>query len=158
MYLPSQRDLAPSRLGPRRWQVLAVLFGDLALERRGNGPGIAEFVDQPLGDARADEMGDVAAELADLLDEARGDELVAVARHQEDGLDLGVEPRVHPGHLELVLEIRYRAPTDMAKCIRRLSKARTSMRSCAPLSSSASSRRTIATRSSVEKIGPLPAL
>src|SRR5260221_2673947 len=109
MYLPSQRDLASSRLGLQRWQVLTVLFGDLALESGGDGSGIAEFVDQPLGDARADEMGDVAAELADLLDEARGDELVAVARHQEDGLDLGVEPRVHPSHLELVLEIRYRA-------------------------------------------------
>src|SRR5712691_9826333 len=54
-------------------------------------------------------MRDVAAERADLLDEAGGDELVAVGRHQEHSLDARVEPGVHPGHLELVFEIRDRA-------------------------------------------------
>src|SRR5919202_1495412 len=58
------------------------------------------------GDAWADEMGDVAAEQPDLLDEARGDELEAVGGHQEHRLDLRIEPRIHPGLLELVLEVR----------------------------------------------------
>src|SRR2546429_605989 len=61
----------------------------------------AEAVDDAGSDARADEMRDVAAERADLLDEARGDELVAVGGHQKDGLDARVEAGVHPGHLEL---------------------------------------------------------
>src|SRR5260370_30561458 len=67
--------------------------------------GAGEAVEDAGGDARADEMRDVAAERADLLDKARGDELVAVGRHQEHGLDARVEPGVHPGHLELVFEI-----------------------------------------------------
>src|SRR5260221_737911 len=79
--------------------------GDLALEGFGDLAGIAECRQQVLGDARADEMRDVAAELTDLLDEARRDELIAVACHQEDGLDLRVEARIHPRHLELILEI-----------------------------------------------------
>src|SRR5690349_4107659 len=40
--------------------------------------GIVVARDQPLGDARADEMRNVAAQRADFLDKARGDELVAV--------------------------------------------------------------------------------
>src|SRR3954470_21683459 len=56
------------------------------------GAGVA--VEQAVGDARADEMPDIAAERADLLDEARRDELVAVGGHQKDGLDIRVQPGV----------------------------------------------------------------
>src|SRR4051794_2105738 len=56
-----------------------------------------EAVGQPFGDAGRYEMGDVAAQPADLLDKTRGDELVAVGGHQEHRLDLGVQPRIHPG-------------------------------------------------------------
>src|SRR6266851_10218709 len=64
-----------------------------------------EAIEQTRGDPRADEMRDVAAQFADLLDEARGDELVAVGGHQEHGLDVRVEAGVYAGHLELVFEI-----------------------------------------------------
>ena len=51
------------------------------------------------------------------------------------------------------------APTDSAKCISRVSKARTSMRfAVAGRRDAAISSRTISTRSSVVKSGPLPAL
>src|SRR6266481_3869721 len=70
---------------------------------------VGETVEKPDGDARADEMRNVAAEGTDLLDKPRRDELKAVRGHQKDGLDLGVEPGVHAGHLELVFEIRDRA-------------------------------------------------
>src|SRR5437870_12667969 len=66
---------------------------------------VGETGGEAQGDARADKMRDIAAERADLLDEARGDELEAVGGHQKDGLDVGVEPGVHAGHLELILEI-----------------------------------------------------
>src|SRR5919204_5111342 len=66
-----------------------------------------EAVEQADGDARADEMRDVAAQRADLLHKTRGDELEAVGGHQEHGLDPRIEPRVHAGHLELVFEIRH---------------------------------------------------
>src|SRR4030095_1035292 len=72
-----------------------------------------EAVKQARRDPRAHEMRDVAAERADLLDEARGDELEAVGGHQEHGLDPRIEPGVHAGHLELVFEIRHRTqPAD----------------------------------------------
>src|SRR5712692_10075782 len=50
-------------------------------------------------------MRDLAAQLRDLLDEARGDELVLVVGHEEHRLDMGIEAVVHAGHLELVFEI-----------------------------------------------------
>src|SRR3546814_7771805 len=65
-----------------------------------------EAVAQALCHRRADEGVDVAAEPADLLHEARGDELLAFRGHEEDGLDAGVEAGVHRRHLELVLEVR----------------------------------------------------
>src|SRR3546814_17308806 len=68
-----------------------------------------EAVAQALCHRRADEGVDVAAEPADLLHEARGDELLAFRGHEEDGLDAGVEAGVHRRHLELVLEVRHRA-------------------------------------------------
>src|SRR5216683_5589340 len=68
-----------------------------------------EAVEQSRGDPWADEMRDVAAQFADLLDETRGDELVAVGGHQEHGLDVRVEAGVYAGHLELVFEIGDRA-------------------------------------------------
>src|SRR6478672_13807376 len=75
--------------------------------------GAVEALDEARGDSRADEMRDVAPEHPDLLDETRGDELKAVGGHQEHGLDPRIEPRVHPGHLELVFEIRHRPqPAD----------------------------------------------
>src|SRR3546814_14732728 len=67
-----------------------------------------EAVAQALCHRRADEGVDVAAEPADLLHEARGDELLAFRGHEEDGLDAGVEAGVHRRHLELVLEVRHR--------------------------------------------------
>src|SRR3954468_18722479 len=76
-------------------------------------PGAGEPVEQAVGDARADEVPDVAAERADLLDETRRDELVAIGGHQKDGFDIRVQPGVHAGHLELVLEIGHGAqPAD----------------------------------------------
>src|SRR5438874_12702340 len=66
-----------------------------------------EAVEQARGHPRADEMRDVAAERADLLHETRGDELKTVGGHQKHGLDPGIEPGVHAGHLELVFEIRH---------------------------------------------------
>src|SRR5216684_9167868 len=68
-----------------------------------------EAVEQSRGDPWADEMRDVAAQFADLLDETRGDELVAVGGHQEHGLDVRVEAGVYAGHLEFVFEIGDRA-------------------------------------------------
>src|SRR5947207_1975345 len=68
-----------------------------------------EALDEARGDARADEMGDVAAEHPDLFHKTRGDELKAVGGHQEHGLDPRIEPGVHAGHLKFVFEIRYGA-------------------------------------------------
>src|SRR5436190_15065526 len=76
------------------------LLAAAGLEFRSVEPG-----DHAGGDARADEMPDIAAQGADLLYEARRDELVAIRGHQEHGLDVRVEPGVHAGHLELVFEI-----------------------------------------------------
>src|SRR6266436_758394 len=73
---------------------------------------VGETVEKPDGDARADEMRNVAAEGTDLLDEPRRDELKAIGGHQKDGLDLRVEPGIHPGHLELVFEVGDRAHLD----------------------------------------------
>src|SRR5258708_40218613 len=67
-------------------------------------------VDQPLGDALADEMRDIAAERADFLDEPRGDELVAVGGHQEDVFDLGIEAGRSPQHLKPAIQTRKSAP------------------------------------------------
>src|SRR5580704_341589 len=50
-------------------------------------------------------MRNVSAQRADLLDEARRDELEAVGGHQKDVFDLGIEAGVHPHHLKLVLEV-----------------------------------------------------
>src|SRR3546814_12494828 len=57
-----------------------------------------EAVAQALCHRRADEGVDVAAEPADLLHEARGDELLAFRGHEEDGLHAGVEAGVQPRH------------------------------------------------------------
>ena len=64
------------------------------------GAIVGEAAAEMVGDARADEMTDLAAEHADLLDETRRDELVLVVRHQKGSLDLGVEPpsRLDAGH------------------------------------------------------------
>jgi hypothetical protein len=72
---------------------------------RGVLRGLADPGEGPFEGEGRDEAGDVAAEARDLLDEARGDELVVLAGHQEDGLDGRVEAVVHAGHLELVVEI-----------------------------------------------------
>src|ERR1700731_2500731 len=77
-----------------------------------------EAVEKAHRDPRADEMRDVAAERADLLDEARGDELKAVGGHQEHGLDPRVEPGIHAGHLELVFEIGHGPHRDPTGRIR----------------------------------------
>src|SRR5580700_499552 len=67
-------------------------------------PGI-----ETLSHARANEMRDVASERADLLHEARGDELEPVGSHQKHRLDVRIEPGIHPRHLEFVFEIRHGA-------------------------------------------------
>src|SRR3546814_12205250 len=54
-----------------------------------------EAVAQALCHRRADEGVDVAAEPADPLTEARGDELLAFRGHEEDGLEAGVEAGVN---------------------------------------------------------------
>src|SRR6266403_721263 len=64
---------------------------------------------KPLGHAGGYEAGDIAAQPADLLDEARGDELVPVRGHEEHGLDRWIEAGVHAGHLELIFEVADRA-------------------------------------------------
>ena len=77
------------------------------------GSARSKAIQKPHRHARADEMRDIAAEGTDFLDETRRDELEAVGGHQKDGLDLGVQPGVHAGHLELVFEIGNRAqPAD----------------------------------------------
>src|SRR5262249_45587774 len=97
--------------GSSRYVRYALIRGGNATARP--GAAVGEAVEKANGDARADEMRDVAAEGADLLDEARRDELEAIRGHQKDGLDLGVEPSVHAGHLELVFKVRDRAqPAD----------------------------------------------
>src|SRR5262249_35483860 len=67
-------------------------------------PLLGEAVFQALGHAWRDEPADVAAQAANLLHEARRDELVAIGSHEEHGLDRRVEPVVHSGHLEFVFE------------------------------------------------------
>src|SRR5579859_1407098 len=81
----------------------ALLDEDLGLA------ALAKALLQALGNARADEMRDVATQHPNLLDEARGDELETVGRHEEHRLDLGIEAGVHPGHLKLVLEVGHGA-------------------------------------------------
>ena len=50
----------------------------------------------------------LAAERGDLLDERAGDVRILAVGHQEDGLDLGVEPVVRQRHAELVFHVRQR--------------------------------------------------
>src|SRR5450830_1031328 len=58
-----------------------------------------------LGDGGADETVDRAVQSSDLLDEARGDRLMARIGHQEYGLDVLIEALVHGRHLELVFKV-----------------------------------------------------
>src|SRR5438046_10532024 len=69
----------------------------------GASGGIELF--EPLRDARWNEVGDVAAELCDLLDPARGDEAHLRARHHVDGLDVGGKRAVELVPLALPLEV-----------------------------------------------------
>jgi hypothetical protein len=77
-----------------------------ALSGRAPRSGVPYFSLQPLLHDRRHEVAHPPAELEDLLHEPRGDVRVALRRHHEHGLDPGVEPAVHQGHLELVLEVR----------------------------------------------------
>ncbi len=78
-------------------------------------PGLASLaLSAAAAPAGRDETGDVAAQTGDLLDQARGDGLVARIGHQEDGLDLALQLLVHRRHLEFVLEVGHgpQAPDD----------------------------------------------
>src|SRR5271165_2058371 len=77
----------------------------------GGFAAVGKAVEEAHRDPRTDKMRNIAAQCADLFDKARRDKLVAVGGHQKHGLDVGVEPGVHAGHLELVLEIGNGAQT-----------------------------------------------
>src|SRR5665213_488507 len=81
------------RGGSRAAFLAAILAG---LEARGNAAR----------DPYADERRNVAAKTANLLHEARGDELETVGCHEKDGFDLGIDTTVHASHLEFIFEIR----------------------------------------------------
>src|SRR5665213_4295480 len=66
---------------------------------------LCELATQRLGTRRRHGVVDRSTEAEHLLDDRRGDEDVAERRHQEDGVDVGVETAIHQGHLELVLEV-----------------------------------------------------
>src|SRR5687767_5510012 len=59
---------------------------------------LAQALLQRAGDCGGRERSDVAAERRDFLDQARGNGLMARIGHQEHGLDLGIEPLIHPDH------------------------------------------------------------
>ena len=66
---------------------------------------------------RRDKRGDIAAQHGNFLDQARGDELVRLAGHQEHRLDIRRHAVVHAGHLEFIVEIRHRAqPAHDHRC------------------------------------------
>src|ERR1041385_6272322 len=77
---------------------------------------LRDAFDQKIGDVRRGELADVAAQYGDFLDKPRSDGLMPRIGHKEHGFDIGVQPLVHPDHLELVLEIgnRAQAPHDHA--------------------------------------------
>src|SRR5688500_6915193 len=68
-----------------------------------------ELLGEALLDDRRDHPRHRRPEAGHLLDEPRGEVRVALVRHQEDGLDVRPQLAVHQRHLELVLEVGYRA-------------------------------------------------
>src|SRR5260370_37902313 len=69
---------------------------------------------KPLGHAGGYEAGDIAAQPADLLDEARGDELMPVRGHEEHGLDRRIEAGGDAPPPELIIEVPDRAQAAQA--------------------------------------------
>src|SRR6185295_8398537 len=120
---PTSNDIAPGSapgsstksigawtlLGPAKRTALTSLFFEGLHPALGLPLTPALFVEpfhKLLGHPKRDEPADVSAQPADLLDESRRDELVALGSHQKYSIDLGIETGVHARHLELVLEIR----------------------------------------------------
>src|SRR5579859_7050228 len=85
------------------------LFGGAAAELELLSAGQGESRFEAVRDAGRDETRNIAAQAADLLHEAGGDELHPLRGHQEHRLHIRVQPPVHAGHLELVLEVRHGA-------------------------------------------------
>src|SRR5262249_15044075 len=104
-----RRTRTPQRRIPGRRPICSTRRGSEALRpSRRDGSLIAALLEaraEARRDPRADEARDVAAQPADLLHQARGDELLPVGSHEEHGLDLLIDPGIHAGHLELVFEI-----------------------------------------------------
>jgi len=68
----------------------------------GRTKALVEFFE----DFGTDEGADISAQNSDFFDKARGDELVPVGCHQEDGFNLLTHAVVHASHLKLVFKIR----------------------------------------------------
>src|ERR1700731_4379145 len=59
-------------------------------------------LDEPARDIGCGERCNIAAQDRNLLYEFRGDRLMTGVGHQENRVDIGIEPLVHAHHLELI--------------------------------------------------------
>ena len=84
---------------------IGVLGGVAHVDRTSRSRCSGETAAHRLDAYRRGHLVDVAAEVADLLDQRRRDEDVGEGGHQEHRVHRGVEAAVHQGHLEFGLEV-----------------------------------------------------